>query len=194
MALTESLMLPLGTNVPGFSLPNVLDNTTQQLDNLTGEKGTIIVFMCNHCPYVVHILKHFVSFAQQFKPLGIHTIAISSNDIDNYPADHPDLMKQLAIEKEFSFPYLFDEDQSIAQAYKAACTPDFYLINADKELVYRGRYDQSRPGNDLPVTGKDLQTAVDLLINNQSIPSKQYPSLGCGIKWKAKNSPSGFFN
>lgn len=195
MALTASFMLPLGTEVPDFKLPNVLNNDLQQLDDLMGENGTIIVFMCNHCPYVIHLLEHLVAFAKKNKVLGINTIAISSNDIENYPADRPYLMKQLAQENVFSFPYLYDEDQTVALAYKAACTPDFYLINPKKELVYRGRYDQSRPGNNIPVTGKDLKTAIDMLLQKLPIEMEQFPSLGCGIKWKAENNESsGCFN
>lgn len=187
-------MLPLGTEVPGFRLPNVLSNNLQHLDDLMGENGTIIIFMCNHCPYVIHLLKHLVAFTKENKALGVNTIAISSNDVENYPADHPDLMKQLAQENVFSFPYLYDEDQSVALAYKAACTPDFYLINPKKELVYRGRYDQSRPGNDIPITGNDLQKAIDMLLKKAPIETEQFPSLGCGIKWKTDNESSGCFN
>lgn len=193
MALVESNMLPLGTVAPHFSLPNVVDNSTGSLTLLKGQKGTLIVFTCNHCPYVVHLLDAFVTLAKKIKSKGIETIAISSNDVENYPADHPDLMRELALEKNFSFSYLYDENQSVAQAYDAACTPDFYLLNEDNKLVYRGRFDASRPGNDNPITGEDLLSAVDALLNKKPMPENQYPSMGCNIKWKAGNEPAGFF-
>ena len=193
MALVESNMLPLGTVAPHFSLPNVVDKSTGSLTLLKGQKGTLIVFTCNHCPYVVHLLDAFVTLAKKIKSKGIETIAISSNDVENYPADHPDLMRELALEKNFSFSYLYDENQSVAQEYDAACTPDFYLLNEDNKLVYRGRFDASRPGNDNPITGEDLLSAVDALLNKKPMPENQYPSMGCNIKWKAGNEPAGFF-
>ncbi len=192
MALVESNMLPLGTKAPSFSLPNVINNRTSTLADLKGEKGTLIVFTCNHCPYVIHLLDAFVALAEKNKEKGISTIAISSNDVVNYPADHPDLMKALAREKNFSFPYLYDENQAVAQAYAAACTPDFYLLNDANELVYRGRFDASRPGNNTPISGSDLQNAINALLKKEPIPEKQYPSMGCNIKWKAGNEPAGF--
>ena len=192
MALTESNMLPLGTLAPAFQLIDTVDDQLKTLDQLKGEKGTLVVFMCNHCPYVVHLLDEFIALAKHNLPQGIRTVAISSNDVENYPADHPDKMKALALEKDFSFPYLFDEDQSVAKAYDAACTPDFYLLNENNSLVYRGRFDRSRPGNDAPITGEDLQQAIDLLIKNNPIPENQIPSMGCNIKWKAGNEPAGF--
>ncbi len=193
MALVESNMLPLGTIAPDFSLPNVVDNSIKSLQQLKGENGSIVVFSCNHCPYVIHLLDTFVAFAKENKGKGIETIVISSNDVENHPADHPDLMRELALEKSFSFPYLYDESQAVAKAYDAACTPDFYLLNAKNELVYRGRFDASRPGNNTPITGEDLQNAVDNLLKKDPILEKQYPSMGCNIKWKAGNEPAGFF-
>ena len=192
MALVESNMLPLGTIAPDFSLPNVVDNSLGSLSSLKGEKGTLVVFTCNHCPYVIHLLDAFVAFARKNKEMGVETIAISSNDVENYPSDHPDLMRELAQEKQFSFPYLYDKTQKVAKAYDAACTPDFYLLNPHNELVYRGRFDASRPGNDLPITGEDLQNAIDAMLKKDPIPEKQYPSMGCNIKWKAGNEPAGF--
>lgn len=192
MALVQSNMLPLGTIAPDFSLPNVVDNSLGALSNLKGEKGTLIVFTCNHCPYVVHLLDSFVALAKKNKDKGVATIAISSNDVENYPADHPDLMCKLAQEKKFTFPYLYDEAQTVAKAYDAACTPDFYLLNAQYALVYRGRFDASRPGNDTPITGEDLQNAIDAMLKKDSIPENQYPSMGCNIKWKTGNEPAGF--
>ena len=192
MTLVESNMLPLGTIAPDFSLPNVVDNSMGSLCSLKGEKGTLIVFTCNHCPYVVHLLDAFVALAKKNKDLGIATIAISSNDVEKYPADHPDLMRKLAQEKQFMFPYLYDEAQTVAKAYDAACTPDFYLLNSHNVLVYRGRFDASRPGNDTPITGVDLQNAIDAMLKKDPIPEKQYPSMGCNIKWKPGNEPAGF--
>lgn len=192
MALVESNMLPLGTTAPDFSLPNVVDNSLGSLSNLKGEKGTLVVFTCNHCPYVVHLLDAFVALAKKNKDKGIATIAISSNDVENYPADHPDLMRKLAQEKQFTFPYLYDEAQTVAKAYDAACTPDFYLLDAQHALVYRGRFDASRPGNDTPITGEDLQNAIDAILKKDPIPENQYPSMGCNIKWKTGNEPAGF--
>lgn len=193
MALTESNMLPLGAISPAFSLPNVVTEKTESLDQLVGDKGTVIVFMCNHCPFVVHLVDHLTAFAKKNKKKGINTIAISSNDVINYPADHPKLMRALAIEKGFSFPYLYDENQLVARAYAAACTPDFYLLDSKKTMVYRGRYDASRPGNDTPISGEDLQEAINLMLKKHPISDKQYPSIGCNIKWKAGNEPANFF-
>lgn len=193
MAITESNMLPLGTIPPAFILPNVVTEKTESLDQLVGEKGTIIVFMCNHCPFVVHLVDHLTAFAEKNKKKGINTIAISSNDVVNYPADHPKLMRALAIEKGFSFPYLYDENQSVAKAYGAACTPDFYLLDSNNTVVYSGRYDASRPGNDTPITGEDLQEAIDFVHKKHPSLNKQYPSIGCNIKWKEGNEPAGFF-
>lgn len=192
MALVESNMLPLGTIAPDFSLPNVVDKSLGSLSRLKGEKGTLVVFTCNHCPYVVHLLDAFVAFAKNNKERGIETIAISSNDIENYPLDHPDLMRDLAQEKQFTFAYLYDEAQTVAKAYNAACTPDFYLLNTQNELVYRGRFDASRPGNDTPITGEDLQNAINAMLKKDPIPENQYPSMGCNIKWKTGNEPAGF--
>ena len=192
MALVESNMLPLGTIAPDFSLPNVVDNSLGALSNLKGEKGTLVVFTCNHCPYVVHLLDAFVALAKKNKGKGVATIAISSNDVENYPADRPDLMRKLAQEKNFTFPYLYDEAQTVAKAYDAACTPDFYLLNAQHALVYHRRFDASRPGNDTPIIGEDLQNAIDAMLKKDSIPENQYPSMGCNIKWKTGNEPAGF--
>jgi peroxiredoxin len=185
-------MLPLGTIAPDFSLPNVVDNSLGSLSNLKGEKGTLVVFICNHCPYVVHLLDAFIALAKKNKVKGLATIAISSNDVENYPADHPDLMRKLAQEKKIMFPYLYDEAQTVAKAYDAACTPDFYLLNAQHALVYHGRFDASRPGNDTPITGEDLQNAIDAMLKKDPIPENQYPSMGCNIKWKTGNEPAGF--
>ena len=187
-------MLPLGTTAPSFSLPNTLDGTTLSLDQVKGAKGTLVVFMCNHCPYVLHLLDQLISLSGEIKEWGINTVAISSNDIGFYPDDRPELMKKLANEKSFGFPYLYDESQQVAMDYEAACTPDFYLFDDALKLVYRGKFDDSRPQNDLPITGADLHAACKNLIDDSPQEKKQKPSLGCGIKWKAGNEPKGFFN
>ena len=189
MALTESYMLPLKTEAPSFSLTNVVSGQKESLKQLKGSSGTLIIFMCNHCPYVVHLMDAIVNTANKFSEIGVNTIAISSNSIISHPQDGPENMKNLALEKEFSFPYLFDDTQEVAHAYKAACTPDFYLFDSELSLYYRGRYDDSRPGNDQPITGKDLHQACTSMLTGEPTESLQYPSMGCNIKWFEGNSP-----
>ncbi len=189
MALTESYMLPLRTEAPSFSLTNVVSGKKESLKQLKGSSGTFIIFMCNHCPYVVHLMDAIVNTASKFSKIGVNTIAISSNSIISHPQDGPENMKNLALEKEFSFPYLFDDTQEVAHAYKAACTPDFYLFDSELSLYYRGRYDDSRPGNDQPITGKDLHQACTSMLTGEPTESLQYPSMGCNIKWFEGNSP-----
>jgi peroxiredoxin len=189
MALTESYMLPLKTKAPAFTLHNVISDKEEALDQLKGESGTLIVFMCNHCPYVIHLLEDIVKSAKEFLKNKVSTIAISSNSIISHPQDSPDKMKILAIEKEFSFPYLYDQTQKVAHSYRAACTPDFYLFDSELKLYYRGRYDDSRPGNDLAVTGKDLKEACQSMLKGEEYPQIQYPSMGCNIKWFEGNLP-----
>ena len=184
MSRTESKMMPLGTTAPDFKLINTIDDTTPSLNRLKGVKGTVIMFICNHCPFVKHVNRQISKLAKDFASKGIECIAISSNDVENYPQDAPKKMKENAIEQEFIFPYLFDKTQEVAKAYDAACTPDFYVFDKDLKLVYRGQLDDSRPGNDIPVTGKDLRAALNALINNTEIDSNQKPSIGCNIKWK----------
>ncbi len=184
MALTPSNMLPLGTKAPDFNLIDTKDNQTKSLNQLKGNKGTLVMFICNHCPFVIHVNKELVKLANDYKPNGINCIAISSNDVENYPQDSPDKMKTHAKENHYPFPYLYDETQEVAKAYDAACTPDFFLFNEDLKLVYTGQLDGSRPGNDIPVTGKDLRAAMDALLNNETINPNQKPSMGCNIKWK----------
>lgn len=192
MALTESYMLPLGSTLPDFILENSQTQKTESIHANTGEKGTLVIFMCNHCPYVIHLIEHLTQYTASVQPKGIQTIGISSNDPETYPQDGPEKMAEFADAKGFSFPYLFDKDQNVAHAFKAACTPDFYLFNADNKLVYRGRYDASRPGNDYAISGKDLDTAVNAVLQKTPIPEKQYPSLGCNIKWFPGNEPESF--
>ena len=183
MARTPSNMVSLGTLAPSFKLLNTIDDKTIISDNYFNKKGTIIMFICNHCPFVIHVLDEIVSITKKYEK-EISFIAISSNDIVNYPEDSPELMKKLAEEKKFNFPYLFDETQEVAKKYDAACTPDFFIYNSDKQLVYRGQLDDSRPGNDVPVTGHDLRKAIDSLIKGEEIDKNQKPSIGCNIKWK----------
>ncbi len=184
MARTPSNMLALGTKAPSFELLNTVSDKQSSLNSLKGEKGTVIMFICNHCPFVKHVNQGIVSLANDYQPQGVAFIAISSNDVVNYPEDHPDLMKTTAAQEGFSFPYLYDETQEVAKAYDAACTPDFYLFDNNLELVYRGQLDDSRPGNGIPVSGKDMRTALDALLEGNTIPQLQKPSIGCNIKWK----------
>ena len=184
MAQTPSNMIALGTIAPKFELLDTISNSKMKLDNLKGSKGTVIAFICNHCPFVVHINDEFVKIANQYQKKGIGFIAISSNDTDKYPQDGPEKMHLHAAESKFSFPYLFDETQEIAKAYDAACTPDIYLFNHDLKLVYRGQFDDSRPGNNINPTGNDLKYAIDCLLSQTQNNQTQKPSIGCNIKWK----------
>ncbi len=185
MALTQSNMLPLGTKAPDFRLPDTVSGKEMTFADVKGARGTVVMFICNHCPYVKHVNDELVRLANDYLPKGIGFVAISSNDVENYPDDSPDKMREQALALGYPFPYLYDETQEVARAYDAACTPDFYLFDADDRLVYRGRLDDSRPGSDVPVTGKDLRAALDALLAGKPIPEPQYPSMGCNIKWKA---------
>lgn len=184
MAETSSNMLALGTQAPPFSLPDTRTGKTLSLHELKSDKATVIMFICNHCPYVKHVQKKLVDIVKTYQAKGISFIAISSNDIENYPSDAPDKMRQEAETHHYSFPYLYDESQEVAKAYKAACTPDFYIFDNHLACVYRGRFDSSTPGNGEPVTGHDLCEALDAILAGKLISSEQKPSLGCNIKWK----------
>ncbi len=184
MARTPSNMLALNTKAPNFSLLNTVNNKIETLNNLKGKKGTVIMFICNHCPFVIHVNPELVQIANEYQKKGFGFIAVSSNDVENYPQDGPELMTQHAKDNNYPFPYLYDETQEIAKAYDAACTPDFYLFNKDLKLVYRGQLDDSRPGNDIPLNGENLRNALDSLQNNTAINKLQKPSIGCNIKWK----------
>ena len=184
MARTPSNMLPLGTEAPDFTLLDTISGTEKSLSQLNGISGTVIIFICNHCPFVVHVNEELVKLAYDYQKKGIGFIAISSNDVENYPQDGPDLMTKTAKTNSYPFPYLYDETQEIAKAYDAACTPDLYLFNENLKLVYRGQLDDSRPGNGLPVTGEDLRSALDNLLTGKPIDDIQKPSIGCNIKWK----------
>ena len=184
MARTPSNMVSLGTKAPDFSLLDVISEEFKNLNELKGENGSVIMFICNHCPYVKHVNKTIVELANKFEKDGINFIAISSNDVINYPEDSPELMKINAQEYNFIFPYLYDESQEVAKKYDAACTPDFYLYNSELRLIYRGQLDDSRPGNGVECNGDDLDHALSCLLANNENNRIQKPSIGCNIKWK----------
>lgn len=184
MALTESTMLALNTKAPEFNLPDTISGKNIKLQEIKSDVATVIMFTCNHCPYVIHVNEEIVRLSTEYQQKGVSFLAISSNDVENYPMDSPDLMKELAAEVGYNFPYLYDESQEVAKAYDAACTPDFYVFDKDLILKYRGRLDDSRPNSGIPLTGKDLRAALDAIISNQNVSEVQYPSAGCNIKWK----------
>lgn len=184
MARTPSNMLALGTDAPDFTLLDTVSDDQLSLQALKGEIGTMVMFICNHCPFVIHVNPEISALGKAYQEKGIGFIAISSNDVVNYPQDAPHLMKQRAKEEDYTFPYLYDETQEVAKAYDAACTPDFYLFDKDLKLVYRGQLDDSRPGNGIPLTGTDLRNAMDDLLEGKEIDDNQKPSIGCNIKWK----------
>jgi peroxiredoxin len=185
MAKTSSSMLPLGTNAPQFSLLDVVSNKKIGLDRSHLTKSTVIMFICNHCPYVKHVSKELTRLANDYMGKGVYFLAISANDVEKYPDDSPDSMRETALSEAYPFPYLYDETQEVAKAYHAACTPDFYVFDTNLNLVYRGQLDDSRPGNQIEVTGSSIRNALDCLLSNQPINSEQQPSLGCNIKWKS---------
>jgi peroxiredoxin len=188
MVKTASTMLPLGTAAPDFSLPNI-DGKTVSLRDLSGKKALVAIFMCNHCPFVKHLRSGLAEFGRDYQAKGVAVVGISSNDITSHPDDSPEKMKAEASSAGYTFPYLFDESQAVAKAYRAACTPDFYVFDADRKLVYRGQFDSSRPGNGIPVTGVDLRAAVDSVLAGRPVAEPQQPSIGCNIKWKAGKEP-----
>ncbi len=190
MALTPSTMLALGTLAPHFKLPDVISGNMVSLDNFKEKKALLVMFICRHCPYVQHVKEEIAKIGQEYKEKDIGIIAISANDINSYPEDSPKSLKEMAEELGFDFPYLYDESQEIAKAYTAACTPDFFLFDKERKLVYRGQLDDSRPGNNLPVTGKDLREAIDAVLEDKPVDFNQKPSMGCNIKWKPGNEPS----
>jgi peroxiredoxin len=190
MSLTASTMLPLGTRAPDFSLPDS-GGQIVSLDDLKDAAALLVVFMCNHCPYVRHIRAGFADLARDFQAMNVAVVGINANDAAAYPEDSPAEMAASARQFRFTFPYLYDESQEVAKAYHAACTPDFFLFDARRRLVYRGQMDDSRPGSSVPVTGKDLREALDALLAGRPVSAVQKPSLGCNIKWKAGNAPEG---
>lgn len=184
MSLTESTMLELTTTAPDFALPDVVSGNTVRRDDFRGEKTLLVMFICAHCPYVKHIEKGLAALGKDYAGKAA-IVAISSNDVANYPDDSPANLQKQAQALDFSFPYLYDESQAVARAYKAACTPDFFLFDGDMQLVYRGQFDSSRPGNGIPVTGEDLRSAIDSVLAGKMVTQNQRPSIGCNIKWKS---------
>ena len=192
MARTLSNMIPLGTIAPDFSLPDTVSGKTVTLQELKSDKATVIMFICNHCPYVVHLREAFMEMAKEYQQKGVAVVAINSNDVANYPDDSPEKMVEEVKLAGYDFPYLFDETQAVAQAYKAACTPDFFLFDQHHNLFYRGQFDDSRPRNNAPVDGADMRHALDALLKGADSPDDQKASMGCNIKWKVGNQPEYF--
>jgi thiol-disulfide isomerase/thioredoxin len=184
MALTPSNMLPLGTFAPAFVLPDVVSGQQLSLQQIYSDKATVIMFICNHCPYVLHINEEIARLSKEYQAKGVAFVAISSNDATSVPEDAPDKMKLLVASEGFTFPYLYDETQIVAKAYDAACTPDFYIFDGKLQLAYRGRLDNSRPNSGIPLTGKDVRAALDAVLSGQMVSNVQFPSMGCNIKWK----------
>lgn len=187
MAQTASTMLALGTKAPDFKLMDTITDENLTLEDCKGLKATVILFICNHCPFVKHVNAELVRLSKDYVPKGINMIAISSNDVDKYPNDSPEKMKETADNEGYIFPYLYDASQQVAKAYNAACTPDFYVFDENLLLVYRGQLDDSRPGNNQPINGKDIRNALNALLNKQPVNPDQKPSIGCNIKWKPEN-------
>lgn len=188
MVQTPSTMIELGVAAPGFALPGT-DGRTHSLAEFDGKKALLVMFICNHCPFVKHVAPELSKIGREYQPRGAGIVAINSNNVATHPEDSPDKMIDAAKAWGFTFPYLFDETQAVARAYKAACTPDFFLYGADRKLVYRGQLDGSRPGNGVPVTGQDLRAALDAVLAGKPVPAGQKPSIGCNIKWKPGNEP-----
>ena len=191
MALTNSTMLPLGSKAPDFSLPDT-ESKRVSLADFKNAPALLMMFICNHCPYVQHVAFAVAKLASEYQKKGAAVVAINSNDADNYPADSPAMMRQEAKRVGYTFPYLYDESQAVAKAYRAACTPEFYVFDRDRKLVYRGRFDGSTPGNPTPTTGEDLRKALDTVLAGKPVASDQKPSMGCNIKWKPGNEPDYF--
>lgn len=190
MALTASTMLPLGTNAPDFHLGDVVSGNTISLSTFAGKQALLVMFICRHCPFVKHIKDEMARLGKDYINRNVGIVGISANDANNYPDDAPEQLKAMAQELDLPFPICYDESQETAKAYTAACTPDFFLFDAQQQLVYRGQLDDSRPSNGKPVTGADLRAAIDALLANQSVNPQQQPSVGCNIKWKSGNAPS----
>lgn len=189
MAATASTMLPLGIEAPDFSLPDTKGKLVS-LEDFKEAPALLVIFMCNHCPFVKHILDGLIGLIKDYQAKDVAVVGINSNDVANYPEDRPEMMAKVARQKGFTFPYLYDETQDVAKAYHAACTPDFFLFDKQRKLVYRGQMDDSRPGNSIPVTGKDLRAALDAVLEGKPVPAKQKPSMGCNIKWKPGAEPA----
>jgi peroxiredoxin len=184
-------MLSLGTEAPDFTLPDAEGNLVS-LSDFADARALVVLFMCNHCPFVKHVIDGFVKLVREYQPRGVAVVGINANDVNEFPEDRPEKMIQFARQKGFTFPYLLDETQDVAKRYRAACTPDFFVFDENRRLVYRGQMDDSRPGSDVPVTGADLRAALDAVLTGQPIPEEQRPSMGCNIKWKPGNEPDYF--
>lgn len=184
MALTPSNPFPFGTKAPNFELPDTISQKLVTLEEVKGTNGTVVMFICNHCPFVIHVNSELVRLANDYSKRGIGFVAISSNDVENYPQDGPEQMRIHALKEGYPFPYLYDATQEVAKAYDAACTPDLYVFDKDLKSVYHGRLDDSRPGNDIPVTGKDLRAVLETVLSNKIYRGPEKPSMGCNIKWK----------
>jgi peroxiredoxin len=191
MVRTASTMLPLGTKAPAFDLIGV-DGRRVTVDDFQGARALLIVFLCNHCPYVKHIADGLATVCREYQEQGVAVVGINSNDAASYPEDSPEQMAREAEQRRYTFPYLYDETQEVARAYRAACTPDFFLFDAEQRLVYRGQFDSSRPGSEIPVTGEDLRAAMDAVLAGDPLPSDQKPSIGCNIKWRTGAEPDYF--
>lgn len=192
MVRVASTMLALETNAPAFQLPDVVTGETVSLESFAGKTALLVMFICRHCPFVKHVQDELAKLGKDYQNKNVGIVAISANDADNYPDDAPERLKEMAKELGFTFPICYDATQAVAKAYTAACTPDFFLFDGDHKLVYRGQLDDSRPGNDKPVTGQDLRAAIDALLAGQAINPDQKPSIGCNIKWKPGNAPDYF--
>ena len=192
MVKTPSTMRPLGTPAPPFTLPEPATGRQVSLDDFADASALLVIFLSNHCPFVKHLADHLAGFAAELQERGVAVVGINANDVENYPDDSPEKMRAEVERRGYTFPYLFDESQQVARAYDAACTPDFFLFDGARTLVYRGQYDASRPSLDMPVTGEDLRAAVDALLGGRRPDAEQTPSVGCNIKWKAGNEPAWF--
>lgn len=190
MALTASTMLPLGNKAPEFQLPDVVSGETISLDTFAGKQGLVVIFLCRHCPFVKHVQGELAKLGRDYQDTDLGIVAISANDATTHPDDAPEKLKEMAQELGLTFPLCYDESQETAKAYTAACTPDFFVFDRDRKLVYRGQFDDSRPGNDQPVTGKDLRSAIDAVLAQSPVSEEQKPSIGCNIKWKPGNEPA----
>ncbi len=191
MVKTASTMLPLGAVAPDFSLPNI-DGTTVSLGDFQDSPALLVMFMCNHCPFVKHVAAELARLGRDYADRGVAIVGINANDVENYAADSPEKMREEAKQQGYTFPYLYDETQEVAKAYHAACTPDFFLFDGNRRLVYRGQLDSSRPGSGIPVTGADLRAAIDAVLAGQPVAAQQRASIGCNIKWKPGNEPDYF--
>ena len=191
MVMIASTMLPLGTEAPDFALPDA-ENNLVSLSDFEEARALVVVFMCNHCPFVKHVIDEFVRLVKEYQPSGIAFVGINANDVNEFPEDRPEKMAQFARARGFTFPYLYDETQDVAKRYHAACTPDFFVFDEKRRLVYRGQMDDSRPGSSMPVTGADLRAALDAVLEGEAVAAQQKPSMGCNIKWKPGNEPDYF--